>query len=84
MLSILSDTLKVVVDTVTMRSLKNAGFEMSKPTYYRQKENRNFEVWTNEIHSVTLPGTTHRKNRQNRINRKHDAEEFSQGNEPQQ
>lgn len=37
MLSILSDTQKAVVKTVTMRYLKNAGFEMSKPTYYRHR-----------------------------------------------
>ena len=46
MLSILSDTQKAVVDTITMKLnlahaldfLKNAGFPMGKRTYYRHKK----------------------------------------------
>src|SRR6478672_8786690 len=45
MLSILSETQQKIVDTITMRMnlvdalqyLKDTGYEMSKPTYYRHK-----------------------------------------------
>ena len=92
MLSILSDTQKAVVDTITMRLdltnaldyVKHVGFPMKRRTYYRHK--KKIEDMKLErmrfIARVAYEEQAPRSGRQNGIDRKPDVDKLLEGTGP--